>query len=48
MASTGLRDKLKYAGILQQAVHSDHCPVWVELDFACLPGRQGFEKRSRY
>jgi exodeoxyribonuclease-3 len=26
-----LRPELKGAGILQQVVHSDHCPVWVEL-----------------
>lgn len=24
--------KLKDAGILQQVVHSDHCPVWVEIE----------------
>jgi len=26
-----LKSQLKDAGILQQVVHSDHCPVWVEL-----------------
>ncbi len=27
-----LKDRLKRAGQLSDAVHSDHCPVWVELD----------------
>lgn len=29
--SQPLRDKLKYAAILNDAVHSDHCPVEVEI-----------------
>lgn len=32
MASEPLKNKLKNAGIMQQIMHSDHCPVWVELD----------------
>ncbi len=31
MATEGLKHGLKNAGILQQIIHSDHCPVWVEL-----------------
>jgi exodeoxyribonuclease-3 len=27
-----LRDKITGAGIMPEVVHSDHCPVWVELD----------------
>ena len=27
-----LKSKITNAGILPQVVHSDHCPVWVELD----------------
>ena len=30
-ASEPLRDRLQHAAILQQAVHSDHCPVELEL-----------------
>ena len=30
--SEPLRDRIKGAGIMQQVVHSDHCPVWVEID----------------
>lgn len=30
-ATENLKSQLKDAGILQQVVHSDHCPVWVEL-----------------
>jgi exodeoxyribonuclease-3 len=32
MVQETLRNKLKDAGIMQQIVHSDHCPVWVELE----------------
>jgi len=32
MISTGLRPRLKSAGIMQDVVHSDHCPVWVEME----------------
>jgi len=32
MASEPLRDRIKRAVILQSAVHSDHCPVVVEVD----------------
>ncbi len=27
-----LKSKIKGAGILRDTVHSDHCPVWVEID----------------
>lgn len=27
-----LRERLRNAGHLNQAVHSDHCPVWLEID----------------
>jgi exodeoxyribonuclease-3 len=30
--SDSLRDKLSRAAQLTDAVHSDHCPVWVEID----------------
>jgi exodeoxyribonuclease-3 len=33
MVSIPLRSKLVNAGIMQKVNHSDHCPVWVELDF---------------
>lgn len=33
MISENLLSKLKRSAILSQAVHSDHCPVLVELDF---------------
>ena len=33
LAAEPLRSNLKGAGICQQAVHSDHCPVFVDLDF---------------
>lgn len=32
MLTYPLKSKIKDAGILPQVVHSDHCPVWVELD----------------
>ncbi|MGC9342777.1 MAG: exodeoxyribonuclease III [Bacteroidales bacterium] len=32
MISTGLRPRLKSAGIMRDIVHSDHCPVWVEIE----------------
>ena len=32
MVTDSLRSRLKNAGIMQDVVHSDHCPVWVELD----------------
>jgi exodeoxyribonuclease-3 len=33
MVSKPLKSHLVNAGILQKVMHSDHCPVWVELDF---------------
>ncbi|HKJ44033.1 MAG TPA: exodeoxyribonuclease III [Sunxiuqinia sp.] len=32
MLTDPLKSKIKNAGILPEVVHSDHCPVWVELD----------------
>lgn len=32
MVSSPLKARLKGAGIMPQIKHSDHCPVWVELD----------------
>jgi exodeoxyribonuclease-3 len=32
MITQKLRPRLKNAGIMQDVVHSDHCPVWVELN----------------
>lgn len=32
MVSNSLKNKLKRAAILSEAVHSDHCPILVELD----------------
>ncbi|WP_299578485.1 exodeoxyribonuclease III [uncultured Sunxiuqinia sp.] len=32
MVTEPLKSKVKGAGILADVVHSDHCPVWVELD----------------
>jgi len=32
MASQPLQEKLKRAVILSEAVHSDHCPILVEVD----------------
>ena len=33
MITEAIKDKVLNAGILPQAVHSDHCPVLVDLDF---------------
>ncbi len=33
MVTTELSDKIRNAGILPYAVHSDHCPVLVDMDF---------------
>jgi len=33
MISEALKPQLKGAGILQQVVHSDHCPIVVEIEF---------------
>jgi exodeoxyribonuclease-3 len=32
MVTSALKDKIKNAGILSDVMHSDHCPVWVEMD----------------
>lgn len=32
MVSDKLKHKVKDAGIMQHVVHSDHCPVWVQLN----------------
>ena len=32
MVTESLEDQIKNAGILNEAAHSDHCPVWVELE----------------
>lgn len=32
MATSSLKNQLRGAGISAKAVHSDHCPVWVELE----------------
>ena len=32
MLTTPLSEKLKAAGIINEAKHSDHCPVWVDLE----------------
>ncbi len=32
MVTEPLKDKIHSAGILPEVVHSDHCPVWLELD----------------
>ena len=32
MVTETLKSKIRGAGILPEVVHSDHCPVWVELD----------------
>jgi exodeoxyribonuclease-3 len=31
MVSGSLESRIKNAGILNEAAHSDHCPVWIEL-----------------
>jgi len=33
MVTEGLRDKIKGASILSDVVHSDHCPIVVNIDF---------------
>jgi exodeoxyribonuclease III len=33
LISQSLKPHLLNAGIMQTAIHSDHCPVWLELDF---------------
>lgn len=38
MATEKLAPFLKNAGIMDDAVHSDHCPVWVELDHPLKTG----------
>ena len=32
MLTTGLKSKIINAGIMPEAIHSDHCPVWVEMN----------------
>jgi exodeoxyribonuclease-3 len=32
IVTSELKDKIRNAGIYRQAVHSDHCPIWVDLD----------------
>jgi exodeoxyribonuclease-3 len=32
MVSNPLKEKIKRSVILQEAVHSDHCPVLVEIE----------------
>jgi exodeoxyribonuclease-3 len=32
MVTKNIEGKINNAGILNEAAHSDHCPVWVELD----------------
>ncbi len=32
MVTDNIKDKITNAGILPNVVHSDHCPVWVEID----------------
>lgn len=32
MVTENLKDKIKDAGIFPDVVHSDHCPVWVEME----------------
>jgi exodeoxyribonuclease III len=31
MVSENLKDNLKDAGIMQEVIHADHCPVWVKI-----------------
>jgi len=33
LVTSDLKDKILNAGILQSVVHSDHCPVYLEMDF---------------
>jgi exodeoxyribonuclease III len=39
MATDNLEPYLKDAGIMPDAIHSDHCPVWVELKNFITEGR---------
>ncbi|WP_423129836.1 exodeoxyribonuclease III [Gaoshiqia sp. Z1-71] len=32
LVTAPLKEKIRNAGIIPEAVHSDHCPVWVEMD----------------
>jgi exodeoxyribonuclease III len=32
MASSELAPHIRNAGIMPEIIHSDHCPVWIELD----------------
>lgn len=32
VVTSELKDKIRNAGILPDAVHSDHCPVWLDID----------------
>jgi exodeoxyribonuclease-3 len=32
MVTESVENQIKNAGILNEATHSDHCPVWVEMD----------------
>ncbi len=32
MVTNGLKQKIRNAGIMPEVVHSDHCPVWVDID----------------
>ncbi len=32
MVTNNLENKIKDAGIMPKVVHSDHCPVWLEID----------------
>ncbi|MBE0652242.1 MAG: exodeoxyribonuclease III [Bacteroidales bacterium] len=32
MITPSLLPRLRNAGIMQQVIHSDHCPVWIEMD----------------
>lgn len=32
IVTSELKDKIRDAGIFPQSVHSDHCPVWIDLD----------------
>ena len=34
MITPSLLSKLKNAGIMQEVIHSDHCPVWVEFELS--------------
>jgi exodeoxyribonuclease-3 len=34
MVSVALEEKLNNAGIMPDVMHSDHCPVWIDLDLS--------------